>query len=489
MLPRLRSTSAPLAAFALSFALYAASVRGDVSLWDTGDLQTVPYILGIPYPTGFPGFVLIGWLWSHLLPLGAVAWRMNLLAATATALTVAAVVAALGVVGIESLVALGAGAIFAGAATIWEHATYVDVHPVSFAAVAFALVFALRWERDGRLNDAAIALGAATLGLAIDNTTILMLPGLVLVAAARRPPARAILRGVACALVALLCVYAYLPIRSAIVTAERRDPTLALGIPPGRPYWDDGHPSTPQGFVRVVTGTRFAPLGALPHMVGVTAVRRIATDLFPLVRRELGDAVLWLALAGAALWWWRAPRVFGGLLAFGFVPLLWVYAYPYEADASRYYFAIFVLLVALAAYAASALHALPRPPRAAFALAGVFVVVAALVADEGASAHLLTQPYDPGSSPFVSRVKAVTRDGAVIVAPWLYATALAYGAYVEQRLDGRIVVTADAHEYQRLYRPWLRSHQVVVVSDDDERFPGFTLHELDRGTPHLYALR
>lgn len=490
MLPRLRSTSAPLAAFALSFALYAASARGDVSLWDTGDLQTVPYILGIPYPTGFPGFVLIGWLWSHLIPFGSVAWRMNLLAGAASAVSVAALVAALVVMGIEPVVAFAAGAVFAGAATVWTHATYVDVHPIGFAPVVVALVFALRWERDGRLADAARALGAATLGLAIDNTTILTLPGLALIACVRRPPAAAVLRGGAFALVALICVYAYLPIRSAIVTTERRDPTLALGIPPGRPYWDDGHPSTPQGFLQVVAGTSFAPYGALPHVFGATAFRRVATDFIPLVRNEYGEPVLWLALAGAVLWWWRTPSAFGGWLAFAYAPLLWVYAYPYEADASRYYLPAYLTLAAMAAAAANALHALPPAPRASFALAGVFVLVTVLVADDGASGHLFSQPYEPGSSPFVSRVKAATDDDAVLVARWMFATPLAYGAYVEARLGGRIVVTAGPHEYEGLYRSWLRTHQVVVVSDDEsERFPGFRVHELDHGSPHLYALR
>ena len=65
--------AAILAAFVAPLGLYLASLRGSVSFWDTADLQTVPYILGIPYPTGFPGYVLAGWLWSHLFVLGPVA--------------------------------------------------------------------------------------------------------------------------------------------------------------------------------------------------------------------------------------------------------------------------------------------------------------------------------------------------------------------------------------------------------------------------------
>jgi hypothetical protein len=48
-----------------------------VDFHDYGDFQTVPYILGIPYPTGYPGFVLLGWLWSHTFLIGDVAFRLR----------------------------------------------------------------------------------------------------------------------------------------------------------------------------------------------------------------------------------------------------------------------------------------------------------------------------------------------------------------------------------------------------------------------------
>jgi hypothetical protein len=78
---------------------------------------------------------------------------------------------------------------------------------------------------------------------------------------------------------------------------------------------------------------------------------------------------------------------------------------------------------------------------------------------------------------------------AIVVAPWTYATTLAYGAYVLHALGDRIVVTADAREYQNRYRDWLPARAVVIVSDDPLTFKGFRARELDTGSPHLYALR
>ena len=53
-----------------------------VAFWDTGELQTVGPLLGTAHPTGFPTYVLLGWLASVVLqPFGDPAFRMNLLSA------------------------------------------------------------------------------------------------------------------------------------------------------------------------------------------------------------------------------------------------------------------------------------------------------------------------------------------------------------------------------------------------------------------------
>ena len=53
-----------------------------VGFWDTAEFQTVPPILGTAHPTGYPTYVLLGWLASVVLtPFGEAAFRMNLLSA------------------------------------------------------------------------------------------------------------------------------------------------------------------------------------------------------------------------------------------------------------------------------------------------------------------------------------------------------------------------------------------------------------------------
>lgn len=488
--PRLRSTSAILVAFAVPLGVYLASLRGDVSFWDTADLQTVPYILGIPYPTGFPGYVLAGWVWSHLFAVGGVAWRLNVLGAIACAGTAAALAALLLTLGAATAIAFAAAVAYALAAVPWSHATYVDAHPIGFCAVAWAAVYAVRWSRSGIWFD-AVAGGAATAAaLAIDNSTALMLPGLALIALTRRPPlvrAAALTAGVAFVVVV---AYAYLPLRSAAVTAARIDPTLSLGLAPGRPFWDDGHPSTWAGFSRVVTGSDFSPHAALAGMFTGEGIRSLVDNFAPLAGRDLGGLLPWLALIGAVMLWWRMPVVLAGGLVLGLLPVLFAGAYPVESEATRYYLPAYFALAVAAGYGVAVLAAGLHGAGRYAALGVIGLAWATLIAgDFSANAPLFAKAAERDGRDWIERVAATAPAHAVVVAPWNYATTLAYGSYVLHALGDRIVVTAGAHEYQGRYRGWLATRPLVVVSDDPETFRGFRVRQLDDGSPHVYALR
>ena len=53
-----------------------------IGFWDTAEFQMVGPVMGTAHPTGYPTYVLVGWLASVLLqPLGEAALRMNVLSA------------------------------------------------------------------------------------------------------------------------------------------------------------------------------------------------------------------------------------------------------------------------------------------------------------------------------------------------------------------------------------------------------------------------
>ena len=126
-----------------------------------------------------------------------------------------------------------------------------------------------------------------------------------------------------------------------------------------------------------------------------------------------------------------------------------------------------------------------------YALLGVAGIawLAIVVSDAIAAGPLFAQPFDRAAPRWIERVIAMTPPNAIVVAPWNYATTLAYGSYVLHVLGERIVVTARPHDDEAHYRRWLRARPLIVVSDEVESFRGFRAVELDSGDPHVYALR
>ena len=52
-----------------------------VAVGDSAEMQWVPHTLGVLHATGYPLYTILGWAWSHAIPVGTVAYRMNALSA------------------------------------------------------------------------------------------------------------------------------------------------------------------------------------------------------------------------------------------------------------------------------------------------------------------------------------------------------------------------------------------------------------------------
>ncbi|MGH2418229.1 MAG: glycosyltransferase family 117 protein, partial [Candidatus Limnocylindria bacterium] len=157
--------------------------------WDTGEAQTVPPTLSIFHPTGFPTYELIGWLWTRI-PVGEVAWRMNLLSGVSVALAAGVVTLIAGhLVGQRSrvlrAVAAGiAGAAFAFASEPWENASRADVHAVNILFVTVVIWLLLVWRAAERAGSPRAggwliaAAGAFGTGLGVHPLVGLLAPGI-----------------------------------------------------------------------------------------------------------------------------------------------------------------------------------------------------------------------------------------------------------------------------------------------------------------------
>src|SRR5262245_41092945 len=83
--PRREEIAAAVAIAFLLFLLYARGACPTIYVGDSGELVAAVHTLGIPHPTGYPLYVLLGKLWTLALPFGSIAWRMSVFSAVCAA--------------------------------------------------------------------------------------------------------------------------------------------------------------------------------------------------------------------------------------------------------------------------------------------------------------------------------------------------------------------------------------------------------------------
>src|SRR5437870_2156967 len=101
--------------FLVMWVIYGLTLAPEVTLEDAGELVTGAVYAGIPHPPGYPVWTLYSWLWTVLVPVGNMAWRVALAQANAGAVACALIAlivsrgSSLLIESIESLAGLAPG--------------------------------------------------------------------------------------------------------------------------------------------------------------------------------------------------------------------------------------------------------------------------------------------------------------------------------------------------------------------------------------------
>lgn len=299
---------------------------------DGGELQFAAWTAGLPHPTGYPLYMILGWAWTHLLDglgLASPARAMNLLSVLLAALAIgltylfAHALVDLSVPApppVQRLAGLLAALTFAFTPTFWSQALVAEVYALHAALVAFLLGLALRWQKSLQLERAvakanrsdagqvavdlspapltfrsrpapALIILALVLGLSLAHhrTSLLLVPVLFVFIWRQdgyrlRHPRWLLILTLLVALVPL-ALYLYVPLR-----APHTD-YLTVDLGPGQTLQLVDR--SPIGLVQYVLGQRFA--GELRSLD--QAVRGIPLAMQRFVA-ELGIAGLGLALLG-----------------------------------------------------------------------------------------------------------------------------------------------------------------------------------------------
>ncbi|MBU1345224.1 MAG: DUF2723 domain-containing protein [Proteobacteria bacterium] len=72
----------------VSFGVYLHTLTPTVGFHDSGDMITASWVLGLPHPTGYPLYTLLGKVFCIIIPIGNIAYRMNMESALFASLAV-----------------------------------------------------------------------------------------------------------------------------------------------------------------------------------------------------------------------------------------------------------------------------------------------------------------------------------------------------------------------------------------------------------------
>jgi Protein of unknown function (DUF2723) len=453
-----------LGAGLIALAVYVATASSNVGNWDIAENQTVPYILGIGHPTGFPAFTLAGWVFSHAFGFGTVAWRLNVFSSVWIAAAtggVALVARTLGAGAIEA----GLGALaFAFGVEAWSQGVHADVHAMMLAAMIFALYFALRYAKFGTPRDAVISAGCCGLGLAVHPEAMFVLPALGLALIVRGLPARRTALLVLAGIILPLAIYGYFPLRSAYIAAHGLDPTAA---PPtfgnGTIAWDTSHPRTLSGFIDEVTGRGFGTGTAFVRASDLRRLPSVAGRWLEYARKEMPPIVLVLAAAGLLGVALRTARL--AAIAASVPAGVAIFSFAYvslSVDLDRYLLPSFAVA---AAFAAASAQLAPARIRRFAGPVVVALLAAAIVTSWHAERIDLAQRGEDRGNIAIEAVQRDIPDGALVIVPWHDATSLAYAAFIDHSLGSRTIVLGWPAQFADHFADWARVRRVFIYAD------------------------
>lgn len=177
------------ASFLLPLAVYVYSAAPVVTLNDAGELAGAAATLGIPHPSGYPLFVLLGHLWCRLFAMFTPIYALNLFAAFCAAAAAAlffdtarlVLRLVFGDTPRQHWAAFAAAMLFALSRGVWEQGVCAEVYPLHLLLLVLSIRLFLGAVHAEPPSAKRFIAWAFFLGLAFSNhiTTFMLAPGML----------------------------------------------------------------------------------------------------------------------------------------------------------------------------------------------------------------------------------------------------------------------------------------------------------------------
>jgi tetratricopeptide (TPR) repeat protein len=328
----------------LTFLTYAATLAPTVVGGDSGELITAAVTLGVPHPSGYPLYCLLGRLFAWLVPFGSPAFRINLFSGITGAvavglLTYLVVTAGARLAGSRKplfLAAAGAstGLLWAWSKNFWSQAVIAEVYTLHVCFVMGYLICLFNWSE--QREEKWLYRSALLLGFSMTNhqLTFLMLPPLAfqgIVTVWGKPAGKWLSAGLKtlALFAAPLVIYLYLPIRAFM----------------DAPY-DWAKATNLQAFIEHVTRKQYQGLGLKENLSGLVNAKRFLNPALLLSYTEhlrLEYSWLWLASVAGLIPLLRRPRLALPLIFIWVMGSFFIWSNIRVSEHSHYLFDVFLL--------------------------------------------------------------------------------------------------------------------------------------------------
>jgi hypothetical protein len=175
---RLVAALVPAGVGLLAFAVYVQTLLPSVGWGDIARFQYVARVWGIPHRFGYPLYIALSRLFGYL-PVGDLAYRVNLLSAASAAL---AAVVVYGIVKrlVDDWVAAASAALsFAFSRALWGQAVVAEVYALNALLIGAVVLILLAWHQTRKIGLLYLGIGLYALSFGNHMTVVTLIPAVV----------------------------------------------------------------------------------------------------------------------------------------------------------------------------------------------------------------------------------------------------------------------------------------------------------------------
>ncbi|MBU1627473.1 DUF2723 domain-containing protein, partial [bacterium] len=208
--------------FMIPWTIYLKTNCPTVTVGDNGELIAAPYVLGIPHPTGYPTFCILGKMFTMIFPFGSAGIRMNLTPSLYASIAAIFIYLLLFEIFKNMELAVISTLLFSFTRIFWSQSISAEVYSLNILFYAAWLFYLLRWFKTHDTRNFYSFAFFCLMGFTNHLTTILAGPGLLYIGIIyfKKFFKFKHIVVISCLTILLFTSYWYLPMRSAVSKAE-----------------------------------------------------------------------------------------------------------------------------------------------------------------------------------------------------------------------------------------------------------------------------